>query len=250
MDILAEMAYEIKQMKSQLENMLRLGNVVKVHAAEGLVDVAYDDLIIERVPLFMRRAGDDREYWMPSIGEQGMLLSPSGDLNNATFHVGINSEKIPVPRDDAKWTSREWKDGATETYDKEAHEYILKLNEGTHRKVNRSELQDKRDKTELNMDGITAVLERVDKGHFKTDSHITEITFPPNAKVEMKNNELKLTLGVNSVRITLTKVELRTPTSWIVLTPALANVFGATFAAGATNMFAGATPVVYAPVLA
>ena len=127
MDILAEMAYEIKQIKSQLANMMRLGNVAKVHAAEGLVDVAYDDLIIERMPVFMRRAGEDREYWMPSVGEQGVLLSPSGDLNNAMFLVGLNSAEVPVPRENENLMVREWKDGTFVEIDRDKHIYRVEV---------------------------------------------------------------------------------------------------------------------------
>ena len=208
MDYFAQMAYEIKRIKSQLENMQRIGNVTKIYPAEGLVDVAHDDLIIEEIPFLTRRAGDDLTYWMPSVGEQGMLLAPSGDLNNVVFVPGIYSDKIPPPRDHEKWTTREWADGTTETYDKDAHEYLLRLNGDTHRKVNRSELQDKRGDTEMNMDGTEAELKNA-KGHFKVDNEKAELFFSEDTKVILNGTEAKMVFGSTEITLSASGITLK-----------------------------------------
>ena len=202
------MAYDIKQNKTRLENMLRVGIVTMIYPAEGLVDVAMEKITRKRVPVFTPRAGDDKTYWMPSVGEQGLVISPSGDLANAMFMPALNSVLNPVPKDHEKWTVRQWKDGAIETYDKEAHEYILLLNGDTHRKVNRSELQDKRGDTEMNMDGTEAELKNA-KGHFKVDNEKAELFFSEDTKVILNGTEAKMVFGSTEITLSASGITLK-----------------------------------------
>lgn len=139
---ITQLAYEQKQQKTRLANLIQTGIVEAVHAEEGLVDVAIDTLVLERIPLFTTRAGADKTYWMPSVGEQGTVLSPSGDLANAMFLVGLNSDEKPVPETDPNLVIRVWEDGAKESYDKGKHEYVFQIDENTLRKMLRGEIHD------------------------------------------------------------------------------------------------------------
>ena len=143
MDVIAEIYYKLNAIEEQVSKMQQTGVVTAIHAEDGLVDVAIEELVLERIPFFTRRAGEDKTYWMPSVGEKGAVLSPSGNLANAMFLPSLNSDINPVPRDAAKWTVREWSDGAVESYDKDAHVYVLEIDADTLRKMLRGEIEDK-----------------------------------------------------------------------------------------------------------
>ena len=223
MDILTQMAYEIKQMKTRLANMLQTGKVDAIYADEGLVDVAVDELVLEKIPFFTTRAGADNTYWMPSVGEQGAVLSPSGDMANAMFLPALNYISFPVLEDDENLTVREWEDGAKETYDKANHSYQFQIDENTLRKMNQAEIQDKLGDSHIKQNGSETEIKRAE-GSIKIDGSET--------KIERAAGVLKAILGTNQVE----------------LSAILLNLIGAhLFPTGLTTLQSPVGPVMFAP---
>lgn len=105
--------------------MVRVGTVASVDLAAATVTVTYGDPDGEEVesPLLrwlMPRSGDTRIWSPPSEGEQGLILSPEGDVAGAIFLPGITRDMFPP----AGSTLEEvilFKDGARITYDPEGH---------------------------------------------------------------------------------------------------------------------------------
>ena len=114
-------------LESQVTNLLLDATVTKVHADKNLVDVDVNGLPLEELPYLTQRAGDGKTYWMPSVGESGMLLVPSGDVGNARFLPAQTTNANPAPEKDAQKYVREWKVGAKETFDgrKSTHELLV-----------------------------------------------------------------------------------------------------------------------------
>ena len=76
-------------------------------------------------------AGKARHWRVPSMGEQGALLSPSGDVSQGTFVPGLFGDAGPAPdnRDHVEcWL---FDDGGSLTYDWQAHSYSIYLPTGT-----------------------------------------------------------------------------------------------------------------------
>ena len=76
-------------------------------------------------------AGKARHWRVPSMGEQGALLSPSGDVSQGTFVPGLFGDAGPAPdnRDHVEcWL---FDDGGSLTYDWQAHSYSIDLPTGT-----------------------------------------------------------------------------------------------------------------------
>lgn len=143
MDPVTNIYFEIQQIKTQLERMILTGTVTAVHAGDGLVDVTIDDeIVLEKIPFYTTRAGADKTYWMPSVGEHGTVFSPGGNLGLAMFLPALNSAKNPVPETDENLVVRVWEDGAKESYDKGKHEYVFQINAETFRKMIRGEIVD------------------------------------------------------------------------------------------------------------
>lgn len=76
-------------------------------------------------------AGKARHWRAPSLGEQGALISPSGDPAQGTFIPGLygNAGERPDNRDHVEvWR---FDDGGSLVYDWEANSYTIKLPTGT-----------------------------------------------------------------------------------------------------------------------
>jgi len=76
-------------------------------------------------------AGKARHWRAPSLGEQGALISPSGDPAQGTFIPGLygNAGERPDNRDHVEvWR---FDDGGSLIYDWEANSYTIKLPTGT-----------------------------------------------------------------------------------------------------------------------
>lgn len=217
------LGHEIKTLKNQVANMIRTGTVTAIYADEGLVDVEIEKILKKRMPFLTMRAGVDKTYWMPSLGEQGAVLSPSGNLANAFFLPALNSIDNPVSEDDPNLTTREWEDGAKETYDKATHAYQFQIDPEKRREINLDVILDTFDGSHIKQDGSETEIKRTE-GTLKIDGSET--------KIERATGILKAILGTNQVEL-----------SAVVL-----NLLGAhIFPTGITTFQSPVGPVMYAP---
>lgn len=76
-------------------------------------------------------AGKARHWRVPSMGEQGTLLSPSGDVSQGTFVPGLYGDTGPAPDDRDHVERWLFDDGGSLTYDWEANSYSIVLPTGT-----------------------------------------------------------------------------------------------------------------------
>ena len=76
-------------------------------------------------------AGKARHWRVPSMGEQGALLSPSGDVSQGTFVPGLFGDAGPAPDDRDHVERWLFDDGGSLTYDWQAHNYSIALPTGT-----------------------------------------------------------------------------------------------------------------------
>ena len=76
-------------------------------------------------------AGKARHWRVPSMGEQGALFSPSGDVSQGTFVPGLYGDAGPAP--DTRDHVERWlfDDGGSLTYDWKAKSYSIDLPTGT-----------------------------------------------------------------------------------------------------------------------
>ena len=76
-------------------------------------------------------AGKARHWRVPSMGEQGTLLSPSGDVSQGTFVPGLYGDAGPAPDDRDHVERWLFDDGGSLTYDWEAKSYSIDLPSGS-----------------------------------------------------------------------------------------------------------------------
>ncbi|WP_339560839.1 phage baseplate assembly protein V [Pseudomonas sp. EA_65y_Pfl1_P113] len=105
--------------------------VVGVDLAAAMVRVKSGDWTSAWVRWHSQAAGKARHWRVPSIGEQGALISPSGEPAMGTFIPGLygNAGAQPDNRDHVEvWR---FDDGGSLVYDWQAHSYSIDLPAGT-----------------------------------------------------------------------------------------------------------------------
>jgi phage baseplate assembly protein V len=109
-------------------NMVRKGAVTDVAHTSALPTcrVSTGDLETTWLPWVALAAGETAEWNPPTVGEQVLVLSPSGDLAQGVVLRGLYSESSPTPSHSPDKHLRAYPDGAEVEYDHAAH--ALKVN--------------------------------------------------------------------------------------------------------------------------
>lgn len=113
-----------------LENIIRFGTIEAVQMQPPRVQVKSGNITTAWRPWLNLRAGADREWDPPTIGEQVVLLSPSGNLAQGVVLTGLFSDLIPANGDRDGLHRRTYRDGAVIEYDSIAHRLRAILPEG------------------------------------------------------------------------------------------------------------------------
>lgn len=111
-------------------DVLRLGRIASVDHAAGTCTVESGDLVTGQLHWIAFRAGAARLWSPPTVGEQCLVLSPEGDIENGLVLTGIYCDAFPAPSDNPDVVHLEFTDGAVIAYDQVAHALAVTLPEG------------------------------------------------------------------------------------------------------------------------
>ncbi|KIH84220.1 phage baseplate assembly protein V [Pseudomonas batumici] len=104
-----------------IENLIRFGTIAEVQMKPPRVRVKTGELTTDWLPWLAPRAGADKEWDPPTVNEQVLLLSTSGQLGNGVALTGLYSDNNPANGDRADLHRRTYRDGAVIEYDSIAH---------------------------------------------------------------------------------------------------------------------------------
>lgn len=107
----------------RLENLIRLGTIDSVILSQiaHTVTVNLGDIVTAPLRLINLRAGKDKSHDLPSLGEECVVISPSGELALGLVICGLNNENFPTPSQDPAIKLRVFEDGAVICYDTNNH---------------------------------------------------------------------------------------------------------------------------------
>ncbi len=88
------------EQQRRLHNIATIGTVTEINLDEQTMRLAVGDNETDFLPMPALAAGQVRVWRCPSVGEQFLLVSPSGDLANAIPVLSLYSEKNPAPSTD------------------------------------------------------------------------------------------------------------------------------------------------------
>ncbi len=111
------------EINRRIENMFRLGRIKTVTPSTPFHTVTVDlgDIVTDELRLFNLRAGSDKTHDLPSIGEECMVISQSGELTLGIVLVGLNNAEYPTPSQDPNIKLRVYEDTAVISYDTKNH---------------------------------------------------------------------------------------------------------------------------------
>ncbi|MDR2925889.1 MAG: phage baseplate assembly protein V [Azoarcus sp.] len=116
----------------RLESVLRFGTVAAVDFASQppLCRAQSGGLTTDWLRWMTPRAGNVREWLPPTVGEECLIFSPSGETDAGAILSGLFNDARPAPEKDGFVTARHWDDGAVERYDQATHGYLLDVPAG------------------------------------------------------------------------------------------------------------------------
>lgn len=76
-------------------NLLMIGTVTAINAGAARARVSFGDLGSPELPVGQLRAGPMSFWWMPQVGEQVLVGSPSGDLAQGVIICSIFAGNAP-----------------------------------------------------------------------------------------------------------------------------------------------------------
>ena len=99
-----------------LANLIKQGTIAESDPAAGRVRVLHGGLTTDWLPYFVPAAGGVSVHRPPSVGENCIVLSPSGEPANGVVLCGMASDQFPQPGNRADETVVKFPDGAVAKY--------------------------------------------------------------------------------------------------------------------------------------
>ena len=113
-----------------IENLIRFGTIAETQMKPPRVRVKTGELLTGWLPWIALRAGADTDWDPPTIDEQVILFSPSGQLANGIALTGIYSTANPANGEREGLHRRTYRDGTLIEYDSVAHHLNAVLADG------------------------------------------------------------------------------------------------------------------------
>lgn len=122
------MELTLSELARRFENLIRIGTITHInHDTKPRVRVQMGELNTGWLQLATLRSGSTKTWNPPTVGEDVLVVAPSGDLESAIAILSINSQQNPAPCTDPNITRTIFKDGAQHDYDHEQHQYDITL---------------------------------------------------------------------------------------------------------------------------
>lgn len=114
--------FTLSDLQRRMANMLRLANVAELDEANRRVRVTFGNITSAWLS-WPAEIGRNFVRWRPlRVGQQVVIGSPSGELNQAKIIAMTYSDAVPPPSDNPNVDLIEFTDGTQLQYDVEAHQ--------------------------------------------------------------------------------------------------------------------------------
>jgi phage baseplate assembly protein V len=131
----------LPDMERRVANMVRLGKVSAVDLANARVRIKSGDIETAWLPWSTGRAHPAKRRWdPPAVGEQVVMLSPTGDLRQAVVMPGVFQDNAAAPSSSGDKDATVYSDGTVIEYDRAAHALTADL-QGTKLFADRNKIE-------------------------------------------------------------------------------------------------------------
>lgn len=114
-------------MQRRLANVVRVGVVASVDLPNARCRVTIGEIQTAPLPFISCKAGEDRTWHPPEVGEQVIVLAPSGELTAGFVLGGVYTTAYPAPSTSPEVAKMLFKDGSSATYDRALHSLTIDL---------------------------------------------------------------------------------------------------------------------------
>lgn len=121
----------LTELERRQNNLITIGVIGSVDAGAARATVQIGELLTGPLPWLTTRAGQDVTWWVPTAGEQVVVLSPSGEPNQGVILPGLYCDAAPQPSSDPNKQVTTYQDGTTVTYDRAGHKLTIDLSGST-----------------------------------------------------------------------------------------------------------------------
>jgi phage baseplate assembly protein V len=192
----------IGELERRLSNTIRPGTVLEADYAKARLRVTMGDNTSAWLPWLTSRAGEDRTWHAPEVGEQVIVMAPGGELSAGyVMPGGVYKNDYPANADKAEISRTTYKDGAVIEYDREAHAHLIELPEGKATVKVGDDAQ-----TEITPSKITAKVGSDAKTEITASKILAQIG--SDAKSEITASKITHSLGSGKVEITSGSVKI------------------------------------------
>lgn len=115
------MSFDVTELDRRISNLIRFGVIDQADYTLGKVRVKAGDILTGWIPWLTQSAGLDATWQAPEVGEQVVILAPSGELNQGVVLAGLYQTAYPQPVSSVEKTHAKFKDGAVIEYDRATH---------------------------------------------------------------------------------------------------------------------------------
>lgn len=120
-----DQGFSLSEMNRRLANLIRLGTVIEADYQKARVKIQIGPITTQWLPWITSNASHSKNWNAPEIGEQVLVLSPSGEMSQGTVIRGIYQKKHTAPNNNVDVQHMEFKDGSTINYDRANHHFNL-----------------------------------------------------------------------------------------------------------------------------
>lgn len=127
---MSDSAFKTTELDRRISNLIRFGAIAQVDYAKALVRVQAGEILTGWLPWMTQRAGGNISWHAPEIGEQVVVLAPSGELNQGIVLAGMYQVAKPPPVSTPVKHHTLYGDGAVVEYDRSSHRLMAVLPAG------------------------------------------------------------------------------------------------------------------------
>lgn len=119
--------YSVGELQRQMANVIRIGKIVALDETNARVKVDVAGLVTDWLPWAVNRAGGNRTWSAPEIGEQVVVLAPYGDPGQGVVIPSIYQDNSPAPADSKDVDRTVYGDGTVTEYNRATHQLLWNL---------------------------------------------------------------------------------------------------------------------------
>lgn len=117
----------VRDIERRIERLVQVGTVVEVDYPAMRVKLRIGDRVSGWLRFTTHRAGADRTWWPPTIGEQTMVFAPNGDAVAAVVGNSLYQEDYTAPATEGSIQRTVMEDGSCITYDRVNRKLTINL---------------------------------------------------------------------------------------------------------------------------